>query len=54
MAERLEVGVAPQVVEVAIAEFEGALERGQRRLGHAEDSVAAREVVPREGGRVGA
>ena len=34
---------------MAVAEFEGALAGGQHRLGHAENGVTAREVVPWDG-----
>ena len=37
------------MVEVAIAELQGALERREGRLDHPQDGVATRQVVPGDG-----
>jgi hypothetical protein len=48
-AERLQIGVAPEVVQVTVAEPEGPLKGLEGTLGHAEKGVATREVIPGDG-----
>ena len=49
MAEGFQVGVASEVVEVAIAQFQGTLQGREGRVDHPQHGVAAREVVPGDG-----
>src|SRR5262245_21975236 len=49
VAQSVEVAVAAEVADVAIAEVHGALEGDQGGVDHSQQRVTAREVVPGDG-----